>query len=208
MGIEIEKKFTVSRLPENLESYPRHRIEQAYLNVNPAIRVRREDDIYYMTYKGVSSVETDIRKVIAVSGEGDVPDTGEKVPDAAIAPIGKTEYNMPLDSGSYEHLAAKADGNVIRKIRYLIPLNENAFSDEYLLTDPQLRDAIENNDIKIELDVFEEPFDGRILAEVEFPNEEAARNYRPADWFDKDVTGDPKYSNSQMSIEKIFSKNY
>lgn len=187
MGIEIEKKFTVRNLPENLESYTCHRIEQAYLNVRPAIRVRREDECYYMTYK---AHRTDMDGEDSAGG------------------IGQTEYNMPLDQESYEHLSGKADGNVIRKKRYLIPLNDDAFTDEFLMGHPEVKEAIGKNEIKIELDVFEAPFDGRVLAEVEFPSEEAAANYRAADWFMEDVTGDPKYSNSQMSAEKIFSKNY
>lgn len=51
-GMEIERKFTVKKLPDNLESYPSHRIEQAYLNTNPVIRVRKQDEEYYLTYKG------------------------------------------------------------------------------------------------------------------------------------------------------------
>lgn len=50
--MEIERKFTVKQLPQNLADYPYHIIEQAYLNTDPVIRVRRQDDDYYMTYKG------------------------------------------------------------------------------------------------------------------------------------------------------------
>lgn len=50
--MEIERKFTISKLPENLESYPCHIIEQAYLNTDPVVRIRREDDTFYLTYKG------------------------------------------------------------------------------------------------------------------------------------------------------------
>lgn len=50
--MEIERKFTVKHLPKNLSDYPYHIIEQAYLNTDPVIRVRRQDDDYYMTYKG------------------------------------------------------------------------------------------------------------------------------------------------------------
>ncbi|MGN0205066.1 MAG: CYTH domain-containing protein [Coprococcus sp.] len=50
--MEIERKFLIKQLPEQLESYPSHLIEQAYLNVQPVVRVRREDDRFYMTYKG------------------------------------------------------------------------------------------------------------------------------------------------------------
>lgn len=50
--MEIERKFLIKQLPERLENYPSHLIEQAYLNVQPVVRVRREDDRFYMTYKG------------------------------------------------------------------------------------------------------------------------------------------------------------
>lgn len=50
--MEIERKFLIKQLPEQLESYPVHVIEQAYLNVHPVVRVRREDESYYLTYKG------------------------------------------------------------------------------------------------------------------------------------------------------------
>lgn len=50
--MEIERKFFVKNLPDRLEDYPSRLIEQAYLCVEPVIRVRRQDDDYYMTYKG------------------------------------------------------------------------------------------------------------------------------------------------------------
>ena len=50
--MEIERKFTLKELPADLESYPCHVIEQAYLNTSPVVRVRKEDDHCYMTYKG------------------------------------------------------------------------------------------------------------------------------------------------------------
>jgi CYTH domain-containing protein len=187
MGVEIEKKFLVKELPKGLEEYPFHVIEQGYLNVFPAIRVRREDDVYYMTYKGDIS-----------------PDDGFGVSNAGnVNKIGKTEYNLPLDKASYEHLVKKADGNMIRKKRYLIPLNEDAFPKDYLEGHPKLAQMIADREIKTELDVFGAPFEGRILAEVEFPDEETAAAYRPADWFAEEVTGDVRYSNARMSTEKI-----
>ena len=60
----------------------------------------------------------------------------------------------------------------------------------------------------IELDVFGAPYDGRILAEVEFPDEKAAADYKPADWFLEDVTGDVRYSNAHMSTEKLWVFHY
>lgn len=50
--MEIEKKYTIKRLPENLADYPCKIIEQAYLNTSPVIRIRKSNDKYTLTYKG------------------------------------------------------------------------------------------------------------------------------------------------------------
>lgn len=49
--MEIERKFLISALPENLSDYPFHQIEQGYLCTNPVVRIRRQDDSYILTYK-------------------------------------------------------------------------------------------------------------------------------------------------------------
>ncbi len=162
--MEIERKFTLKKLPENLESYPCHIIEQAYLNTAPVVRVRQQDDTFYLTYKGGGL-------------------------------MAREEYNLPLDQASYQHLLAKADGNVISKKRYVIPLENPQFTSDFVpLSTPELF---------VELDVFAPPFAPLIMAEVEFTSKEMANAFLPPDWFDEDVTMNPEYHNSNMS-KKIF----
>ena len=48
---EIERKYLVKQVPENLASYPFHEIEQGYLCTEPVVRIRRQDEEYYLTYK-------------------------------------------------------------------------------------------------------------------------------------------------------------
>ena len=50
--MEIERKFIIKKLPDDLGSYPSRFIEQAYLNTDPVVRIRREDDECYLTWKG------------------------------------------------------------------------------------------------------------------------------------------------------------
>ena len=52
--MEIERKYLIEKeqLPKNLSDYPFHRIEQGYLCTSPVVRIRRQDDEYYLTYKG------------------------------------------------------------------------------------------------------------------------------------------------------------
>ena len=50
--MEIERKFLLRELPENLESYPVRHLEQGYLCTAPVVRIRRDNDKYELTYKG------------------------------------------------------------------------------------------------------------------------------------------------------------
>ena len=56
MGKEIERKFKIKELPD-LSVYPYKCLEQGYLATNPVVRVRKEDDTYYLTYKGKGFLE-------------------------------------------------------------------------------------------------------------------------------------------------------
>ncbi len=49
--MEIERKYLIPHLPKNIESYPCRHIEQGYLNTNPVVRIRRDNDKYELTYK-------------------------------------------------------------------------------------------------------------------------------------------------------------
>ena len=145
--MEIEKKYLLKEIPE-LADYECHKIEQAYLCTCPVVRVRREDEQYYMTYKGGGMMT-------------------------------REEYNLPLNREAYEHLAEKADGNAIRKTRYLIPLQWEG--------------------LVAEVDVFEPPFAPLVMAEVEFESEAQADAFEAPEWFGEEVTFDGRYHNSYMS---------
>ena len=150
--MEIERKFLIKELPADLERYSFHVLEQGYLNTDPVVRVRKEDDSYYLTYKGKGF-------------------------------LAREEYNLPLNETAYAHLITKADGNIIKKKRYLIP--------------------IKGTGLTIELDVFAAPFAPLILAEVEFESIEQAQAFIPPAWFGEDVTENREYSNSTLS-KKVF----
>jgi CYTH domain-containing protein len=93
----------------------------------------------------------------------------------------REEYNLPLNEQAYCHLRKKADGIILSKTRYLIPFETYT----------------------IELDVFDAPYGGLILAEVEFPDESSANSFTAPDWFGEDVTFSKIYHNSTLSAGKI-----
>lgn len=93
--------------------------------------------------------------------------------------LAREEYELPLSEDAYRHLLAKADGLVIEKDRYRIPLG----------------------DYVIELDVFDGVLTPLVFAEVEFSSEQEALEFSPPEWFDRDVTWDPAYSNASLSTK-------
>ena len=93
----------------------------------------------------------------------------------------REEYNLPLNEQAYRHLLPKADGRVIAKLRYRIPLSDG----------PECLVA--------ELDIFQGELAPLVLVEVEFPSEEAALSFTPPSWFGEDVTFTSAYHNSTLS---------
>lgn len=110
--------------------------------------------------------------------------------------MAREEYNLALDEASYYHLRDKADGNIISKTRYLIPLKNPGFREGFP-TPP------EDYTLTIELDVFEPPFAPLNVAEVEFGSKEAAESFLPPEWFGEEVTYRKEYHNSYLAMKKF-----
>lgn len=162
--MEIERKFIIKELPKNLNNYTCLFIEQAYLNTEPVIRIRRQNEEYYLTYKGKGL-------------------------------LAREEYNLPLSKEAYEHLRTKADGNIITKKRYLLPLLQPAFKEGFCPS--------HDLSLTVELDIFEAPFAPLIIAEVEFPDLETANAFLAPNWFLEDVTNDSRFHNSNLSKQNF-----
>lgn len=145
--MEIERKYLITEIPFSLDSYKCRHIEQGYLCTEPVVRIRRDDDEYYLTYKS---------KGLMV----------------------REEYNLPLTREAYLHLKGKADGRIISKKRYMIPLSPT---------------------LTAELDIFLDDLSPLMLAEVEFQDIKDAEYFTPPEWFGQDVTYSTKYHNSTLS---------
>ena len=94
---EIERKYLIKQVPENLASYPFHEIEQGYLCTEPVVRIRRQDEDYYLTYKS---------KGLMIREEYNLPLTKdayfhlrEKIDGRLIS---KRRYLIPLDPYTIE----------------------------------------------------------------------------------------------------------
>lgn len=148
--MEIERKYYIETLPEDFSHYPSRHMEQAYLNTDPVIRIRREENQFFLTCKSKGL-------------------------------LAREEYTLPLNEEAYLHLLKKADGHILTKRRYRIPLKHTPYT--------------------IELDVFEGIYQGLVLAEVEFPTKEEALAFTPPDWFTREVTFTGEYQNSYLATK-------
>ena len=97
--MEIERKYLVTSLPENLDSYPHVEIEQCYLCTSPTVRVRRMGDVYILT----------VKENLSKGRAGEAIHNREE------------EFLLPLEN--YERLKAKCEGRMVCKTRYRIPLD-------------------------------------------------------------------------------------
>jgi len=88
------------------------------------------------------------------------------------------EVELPLTEQAYTKLKLKTEGNIVYKTRYLIPIQGG---------------------LTAELDVFEEVLEGLVFVEVEFQDEAAANVFLPPDWFGKELSFDPRFSNFYLS---------
>lgn len=147
-NMEIERKFIIDSLPFPMDRFPSHNVEQAYISVDPVIRIRKMDDQYYLTCKGPGR-------------------------------MAREEWELALKPHQYEKLAQKAETGTIKKIRYIIPLQQGLIA---------------------ELDIYREPADlvGFYTVEVEFETRRDAEHFVPPDWFGREVTEDAAYSNSSL----------
>ena len=92
--MEIERKYLIHQLPEGLNLHPHYKIEQAYLCTEPVVRIRRQGDDYFLTYKS---------KGFMVREEYNLPLTKEAYehlrPKVDGSLISKTRYVLPLEGG-------------------------------------------------------------------------------------------------------------
>lgn len=153
--MEIEKKYLIRHMPDGLEECVKYEIEQGYLNRKPTMRIRKRNDEYIFTYK---SVPKDCKQKDILVNE---------------------EIEVPLDEKSYKNLKKKIDGHLIKKIRYVIPLDGG---------------------LKAELDVFRGKLKGLVFVEVEFPDIETAESFTKPEWFGDDVSSDKRYKNGYLSM--------
>ena len=93
------------------------------------------------------------------------------------AGLSRAEEEVALTPEQFEVLWPLTEGRRVTKRRHLIP----------------------HQGREVELDVYEGTLDGLLLAEIEFPDEDQARAFKPPEWLGEDVTEHPGYKNESLA---------
>jgi adenylate cyclase len=87
------------------------------------------------------------------------------------------EQEIPIAASEFKSLKRLVNGMLIHKTRYSIPYRKH----------------------RIELDIYGGKLRGLKTAEVEFRNKREQESFSPPAWFDKEITGNRRYSNRKMA---------
>ncbi len=93
--------------------------------------------------------------------------------------LSRQEAEIELDRRQFDELWALTEGRRLHKRRHVIP----------------------QGDLKVEVDVYAGDLEGLVVAEIEFPSEEAAAQFEPPGWLGEEVTGQPRYLNETLATE-------
>lgn len=163
MKQEIERKFEVKNMPDDLIIEDILDIEQAFIykDLNTIIRIRKIRKRY---------ADNEINYIYTLKTKGDIQyDNNYNVAK-------KYEIENEIQQEEYEELIKRKISNIINKTRVIIPVEKK----------------------KVELDIYYDYFEGLLTAEVEFSNEEEAKNFNKPDWLGEEL-GYKELSNRKLA---------
>ena len=152
-GLELERKWVVGEVPDEVLSARAEAIEQGYLAAEAGggeVRLRRRAARCFITVK---------------SGSGVV----------------RRELEVELSPEQFEALWPGTEGRRVEKRRRVVALEDRP------------------GDLRVELDEYSGSLAGLRVAEVEFPDEETARSFKPPGWFAEEVTDRDEYRNRNLA---------
>ena len=91
--MEIERKFLIKQLP-SLETYASKSMIQAYVSIEPVIRIRKENDLFVLTIKSHGDIMREEHELNITKEEFE--SLLKKVEGTIIE---KTRYFIPLENG-------------------------------------------------------------------------------------------------------------
>lgn len=152
-------------------------IERKFLlnGVPPTVRFARGEPIR----QGYLALDGDTEVRIRISSKGAVLTI--KAGRGGV----RVEEEIALEEGQGQALWELTEGRRVQKTRRRV----------------RLADPAADGELVVEVDEYSGELDGLVVAEVEFPDEEAARAFEPPAWFGRELTGDPRYANRTLASD-------
>ena len=115
-----------------------------------------------------------------------------------------TEVRVRENSG--RHFLTIKSGGTLERTEVEVVVQEREFLHLWPLTAGRRlqknRYILREGSHRIEIDEFQGKLTGLILAEIEFPSLEDARNFEPPKWMGKEVTSDPAFKNQYLACQQ------
>ncbi|MBW3607911.1 MAG: adenylate cyclase [Actinobacteria bacterium] len=152
-------------------------IERKFLlsDVPPTMRLARREPIR----QGYIALDGDTEVRIRISPKGSV------LTIKAGRGGARLEEEIRLEAQQGEALWELTDGRRVQKTRRRV----------------RLASPVDRPELLVEVDEYSGPLDGLVVAEVEFPDEEAARAFQPPAWFGRELTDDWRYANRSLASD-------
>ena len=91
----------------------------------------------------------------------------------------RTEVELAIEVHHFEALWPLTAGRRVAKTRHLLELGDGLVA---------------------EIDVYDAPHDGLLVAEIEFASPDDSDAFLPPGWLGAEVTGDPRYANQSLAL--------
>ena len=162
MNKEIERKYSINKLPDDIKISQVIDIEQSYIykDNNTLIRIRKIED----------RVQRKIQYIYTLKTKGDTTQQNDNISS-------KYEIENTISKEEYEELIVRKISNTILKTRIIAPIEQN---------------------LNVEIDIYHDYLDGLLTAEVEFPNELVASEFKKPNWLGEEI-GFKELSNGKLS---------
>lgn len=217
MGQEIERKWRVRTLPKDYRSFPCKEMEQAYLCVNPTLRIRKELFSAQGAVNGAEKAygeETGVKTKDGKAGDKDLEEKAIEQSDIMQSDIVQSGIDLSgiaqkgIEQREEYIFCYKGKGRLSRE-EYNLPLTKEAYESLLRKIEGRVirksRYEIPFGKYTVELDVFHGELEGLCYAEVEFSSLDEAKTFQPLDWFSEELTEERGYSNAELSFAKDLS---
>ncbi len=133
---------------------------------------KRIEQGYLVTHAGPHALEVRVRKIDKESAVLTVK---------AGAGLSRPEIEVTIDSAAADALWPFTEGCRIMKRRFALYLPDGN---------------------RVDLDIYEGKHAGLMTAETEFASETEAAKFQPPQWFGREITGDPTFSNAALAMRE------